>query len=252
MLAPLLNALSALDGLLAGAFSLPVRIILWGVVSGAATIALYRLVSKQGRIRELKRRLRELRKRMMDPDIERAEYMRLTKQNLRLALRQLYLTLLPTLVGGLPILLVIVWLSVYHGFIPPAPGERVAIMVEPDGVPLEVIPADHYYNDGDRRFLVRPERARELEIRAGGETIYAGNPFAAPLDVLHKRQGWNWLLPNPNGYIDEAAPVQRIRFDLTRTRLFDSSPEWLGAWELWFVVAVFVTTLTLKLVFRIE
>lgn len=107
---------SWLDACLAVALPDVMRIAFWGVISGAASMGLYALVSPQQRLRDLKAQTAEIQKQLSAYDGDFSGAMALTRQNLSVSMRRLGWALLPSLVAGVPVVLVLVGIyDVYSG-----------------------------------------------------------------------------------------------------------------------------------------
>jgi hypothetical protein len=125
-------ALDALDAALAAALLPPwARLALYGALSGALTMAVYRLVSDQAGIRALKAESRGLQGRLRAAGDDLASTMRLTRANLAVSLRLLLKSLWPALAASLPVVAVIAWLAVSWSVPMPAPGAPVALAAAP-------------------------------------------------------------------------------------------------------------------------
>jgi hypothetical protein len=92
------------------------RIFFWAVLSGIASMAVYAWTSPQQRLRDLKVQTTELQKQLAAYDGDFAGAMAITRQNLTLALARLGWALVPSLLAGLPVVLVLVGMfEVYTG-----------------------------------------------------------------------------------------------------------------------------------------
>jgi hypothetical protein len=63
---------------------------------------------------------------------------------------------------------------------------------------------------------------------------------------------WNRLIGNPLGYLPDDGPVERIDIDLPPRHVLSVGPEWVRTWLMPFFGALLVTSLLIKIVFRIR
>jgi hypothetical protein len=88
------------------------RVALYGLVVGAGAMLIYRWISPQKRLRELKQEMADARRAMRGYNgTDGREMLRLSGQAIAPALRQLLLVLVPTIVAAVPVGLVVWWLS---------------------------------------------------------------------------------------------------------------------------------------------
>lgn len=246
-------ALNALDAWLAEGLPLWARVVLFGVLCGALSIGLYRLVSNQERTRAVAAELRSLRQRLFAADLDQAEFARLNKRNLALSFTHLGRTLGPSLLAALPFLLFAVWFAHYHALTWPPAGEAVAVRFEP---PIEQAlggPEPVFRGQGAELAFVVPPHVTDqaVHLMAGTQPIYEGT-LGLPLGgALFKRQWWNLVLENDAGYLAADAPVDEVTFAMVPVRVFDGLPDWLSGWEALFILSAFVSALGLKILFRI-
>ena len=112
--------LAWLDGVLGLVAPPTLRLILWGLIGGAATMALYWLLSPQRAIAAAKADAASARRSLDAYDGEFADAWPLIRRVLGQALRQLRLVLWPALVAALPAICLFVWLSTAYGYSFPA------------------------------------------------------------------------------------------------------------------------------------
>lgn len=228
------------DGAMAEAVPLPLRILIWGVISALLSMEIYRLLSPQHRIARIRRELRDAQQDMASYDGPAEGIWPLISKVLSLACRRLLLVFPATLVAAVPVLAVILWLDSAHAYRLPGPGEAFQVRASDPAYSGTLLPT------GD---VATPAKA--LLADSSGQPV-ARVPVARPVPVIHKHRPWNLLLGNPAGYLPENSPVDSISFDLPRLELFGFGPPWLRGWEPLFFFTVFAAALTLKLVRRIE
>lgn len=215
-----------------------IRLLLWAAVAALASMELYRLLSPQQRVAELKLALEGAQRGLAAYDGPFEGAWTLIRRMLGLALRRVIIVLPATLAASLPLLLLIIWLdTAYNRTFPPA-GQAVAVKVAGDYNGQWVDP------DG-----ATPPRARVLSDNGG---TVADVPVGAPISVLHKHQWWNALIGNPAGYLEDSAPFDRIEIDLPRQEFLSVGPAWLRGWETIFFPALILIALGFKVTRRIQ
>lgn len=227
------------DRLFAELLPLPVRIVIWAVLAGLLSMELYRLLSPQRRIADIRQRLQAAQREMADYDGPAEGIWPVMSRVLSLALRRIFLVFPATLVAALPVLAVIFWLDTSHAYRLPEPGEEVSVRV-----------SDPRYSGALLRDRVEAP-ARAIVADPEGRPV-AEVPVEKPVPVIHKHRPWNLLLGNPAGYLPDDAPVDGISIDLPRMELFGAGPSWLRGWEPLFFSTLFLAALALKLLRRIE
>lgn len=245
---PVFDTLDGIFGFLPAAL----RVALFGGLSGALTMAVYRWSSNQERIRSYKEEMGRIRRALKAAADDLGETMRLSRANLGVSFRLLGTVTGPALLASLPILFVIVWVATRYGWETPPPASPVAITFEPAREGVVVEPPDALKVAGEKLFLRWPAAPGEIRFRDGKGVIYAGPPPEPGNDVVHKPLWWNLLLGNEMGYLREDAAIEAIRFELAPRRLIPAGPGWLAGWEGIYFGSLLLTSLLLKIVFRID
>jgi uncharacterized membrane protein (DUF106 family) len=244
-----------LDGLDAGLSFLPpvLRVVLLGALSGALAMGLYVLLSNQDRIRAQKSEMQAIREALVAAKDDFALTMRLSKRNLAASFKLLGIVVGPALLSSLPLLVVIAWLAGQYAHETPAAGTPVPVAFDPaqDGIAVE--PAAALVREGDgQSHLLWPASGAPVRFVDRAGLVYAGPPADVPATTVHKRVWWNWLWGNEAGYVRADAPVEAISFALPERRLVSGVPSWLGGWEAVYFLSVLVSSLAIKLGFKIE
>ena len=184
-------ALDALDAALAAAALPPwARLLLYGALSGALTMAVYRLVSDQAGIRALKAESRGLQGRLRAAGDDLASTMRLTRANLAVSLRLLLKSLWPALAASLPVVAVIAWLAVSWSLPAPPPGTPVPLLPGPAGAVVTAEPAGALEPPGPAGgpAVLRwpaPDAPVTLRDATTGAAVYEGLGARPPAATLH-------------------------------------------------------------------
>lgn len=224
------------------------RLIVWSALSSAAAMSLYRVLSAQQRLADLKARTAAVRREMRAYDGDFAGLWPLLVRSIDLSARQVGRSLVPSVVGSVPVLLVVAWLGGAYAFALPEPGERVEVRITPANVATRWQPARPA---ADVAGSVAWPRADRGLVDAEGVHLLS-LPLEHPVPVVHKRAWWNGLFGNPAGYLPETTAVELVEIGLPRERYLDIGPAPLGRWETIYFAALISLSLALKVAFRIQ
>lgn len=218
------------------------RLVLWGVMAALISMLLYRQVSAQEKIRRGKRDLSIARQRLNTFDGEFSEAWPQMADMLRQALRQVARVAWPAVLASLPLLFLLNWLSTTYGYAYPPAGTSIQIHTVPERFKAVWIEPGKKDSRAAPHILVLDEADRQISAM----------PIKVPVPVIHKRQWWNALFGNPNGYLPEDGPVERIRAGLPRQQHLSFGPRWVRTWEFIFFMALLAVSIGLKTAFKIE
>lgn len=254
---------SLVDRALAAA-SLPavLRVALLGALSGWLCMWLYRRWSRQDQLAQLAPQVKAARADLAAWDGDFAGLMTRVRAVFALSGRHLRLTFVAAMLAGLPVLLVLPWLSNQFGHAWPAAGAPVRVQVT---APLAPLPALAWNRPAQAPVLrtipgeigpawsvAWPDAAAPLQLTAGGAPLLR-LPLAAPVTVVHRRlPAWNWLVGNPAGYLPADAGVTAIAIDLEPRQLHRLGPGWLRGWPAVYFFALVLVSLALKLRWRLH
>jgi len=247
---------------LAGFLPAWARISIWALVLGAVTMLLYARLSPQERIAEVKRELEEARRDLQNytgsdfgPLVDKAT------RALSLALRQLRIMFLPTLVAAGPVIAALIWMEEDYKYELPDPGETVTASVEPAEA-LEGDPPEARWRPAA---AVRPVDAGvELEwpsqstsdpprlVATDSDDPLVRLPLAAPRARVSRKSGWHWLFANPAGYLPASGPVDAVELDLPRRYVLPWGPGWMRTWHALFLVMLTISAVATKEGFDID
>lgn len=104
------------------------RLLFWGIAAGIVTMLVYRKLSAQNVLSDLKEQINDLKKEMKSVDSSSKEYRTIVGQSLKLSMKRLKVSLTPALLASLPILLVLPFLDYEYGYSKPSPGTPVALL----------------------------------------------------------------------------------------------------------------------------
>ncbi len=242
--APLLDALDAA----LGAVALPpgARVALYAAASAWLCMALYRRLSRQDELGGLAARTRALRAELAGYDGPFDGLMQRVRELLRLSGRHLRLSFVPALVAGLPLLLLLPWLSNQFGLRLPTVGEPITLRaVEPSvetGALVWSDAAARWDAEAGAWILAWPSRDAPVRLTHRGAALLE-LPLPAPAGVVHAFvPGFNHLIGNPAGYLPEGAPLAALEIDLPAQALQPFGPAWLRGWmALYFGVLIAVS-----------
>lgn len=238
-----------IDQVLGGALSPALRLIVWATLSSVLAMGAYRLLSSQAKLTELKRRIALIRAEVQAYDGDFAGVQQLLKRWIGLSLRQVGITLGPSVVASLPLLFVIAWLSNAYSYDLPAPGDLVAVTVTPAGSETRWQGAGRPAAETNGQVAWPDGRLELVDVRG---TRLLALPPAGAVPVIHKRGWWNRLFGNPLGYLPDTTSVESVRIGLPRRRYFELGPAWLGYWETIYFALLIALSLGIKTVFRIQ
>ena len=232
------------------------RVVLWTFLASLASMAIYRLTSRQHRIAAIKEEVLATRKELADFDGEMAEMWPILRRNLGLALKQLGLTFVPAMIAGLPVLMALAFMSnAFDARVPP-PGTPVeATLTATDGQALPPVRwqggAAEPTTDGHWR-LAWPAAGENLTLEDSDGSALLSLPTARPVRVVAQPVWYNSLIGNPGGYLPEPGPVQAVELDLPQPTVVPFGPDWLRGWLVPSLVLLVIFSLFLKFYWRLH
>jgi hypothetical protein len=235
--APLLAWLDGGLGLIAPP---TLRLVLWGLIGGIGSMALYWLLSPQDQIAGAKRAAARARQALDAYEGEFADAWPLIRNLLRHALRQLGLVLWPALVASAPAICLLAWLSSTYEYSYPGAPDLVGIHTSPEQLQAALLPP------------ALGKRKPHIVVADQAGNVVRTIPWRAPIPTIDKRHWWNFLIGNPAGYLPDDAIIERIQLDLQPNEYLPFGPEWLRAWYGVFFAALLASSLALKLWARID
>lgn len=240
-----------IDAALAGFLPDTIRLIIWGVAAGAGSMGLYWLTSPQKKLEQAKQDANAARQAMSSYDGEFDGIFPLMVRSLSTSMRHFGLALGPALLGSLPVLFLMVWMSGSYGYRMPEPGSGVAVAAIEQSAPLA-------WTDGtepstENSWTVNwPAQGEILSLTDVNGDAMLSLPLSHPVPVRHKRVWWNMLFANPLGSLPGDAPVQAIEIGLEGQVFVPFGPGWMQGWEALFIMVVLVASVAIKIIFRIR
>jgi hypothetical protein len=238
-------AFAGLDGLLSGLAPPTLRLALWGVIAAVLSMGAYWLLSPQTRIAQAKADALAARRALDAFDGELTEAWPLMGRVLRTAVRQLGLVTWPAVLGSLPVLALLAWLSTAYGYAFPADDVDIPVRTTPPAGEARVqtvqAEADAAAEPGHRVVV----------LDAAGNVVESFL-LSAPVPTIHKRQWWNALIGNPLGYLPDSSRLEWIELGLPQREYLPLGPPWLRAWYGVFFGVLLAASLAIKVAGRIE
>lgn len=236
---------TAIDGLLTNLPPL-LRLLLWAAFTGVISMLCYWLCSSQGKVSAAKTAAISARRELAAYDgHEFSELWPLLGATLGNSAKHFWIVLGPALLGSVPALCVIVWVSNQFGYVQPSPGTQLDITAQPAA---ELLLTDGAGNTVDTWPAVGESAV--VEDLDGVRLTRLPPPAAVP--VVHKRRWWNTLIGNPAGYLPEATAIDEIRLPIDRQFFFAAGPDWIQTWEAPYFLVLILTSLLIKFVFKID
>lgn len=248
--------LTAVDQLLAAFIPVFPRLLIWGFITALITMWLFRKLSRQEAIRALKAKVKNNQAKMAAFEGEFGELLPLIGATLKLAFRQLDLSLGPALLSSIPVIFVLVWLSNQFGHQLPAPGDAVVVTIDVVNADqfggLRWQPANALLESSEPGWLVRwPTQDENVELTDGQQSLLS-LPTQAASPIIHKKQWWNTLIANPAGYLPPDSTLELVRLEFKRQSVLEYGPGWMRGWMFTFFSAFLVFAIALKLILKIE
>jgi len=247
--APVLNFL---DQYLAGIFSPFCRIALWGAIGAWLSMLIYKQISNQQSLIQIKRKLKSVQTQLYDFEGEFKQLWPLIFQNLGLSFKRLGKTLFPAIVSGMPLLCILVWCSNQFAYEIPPPLKPVQIELEAKAGALNQVQwlphqQSKPHTDSLSWEIPWPDQDHLVRLQTQDQKIFS-LPLSAPVTIIHEKRWWNWLIGNPAGYLVPDSPVKIIRINLTQQQIIPFGPSWVRSW--WF--SFFSMLLLVSMIFKIR
>jgi hypothetical protein len=245
---------SLLDGILKFLLSPPLRLFIWGILASCLSMWLYVRLSSQKKLASVSREVTEIRKALAKYQGNFEGAKKLINKSLALSLQQISLVIKPALLASLPMLFLLVWIGNHFNYYLPKAGEIIQIDLLPAQAQVQWQPSTNLSQsekNGSWK-LSWPTPEQEVQLKDSlGQTIISF-PLTVASPILHKRQWWNIFFGNRAGYIPNNSPIEQIQIALPKNRYLPFLPQWLSSAETVFLLAVFLVSLIIKLVFRIH
>ncbi|HHB92672.1 MAG TPA: hypothetical protein ENK59_05610 [Thioploca sp.] len=223
------------------------KLAVWGIIGSVISMGLYVLLSSQDKLSKLKIEISTTRKALNNYNGEFSGAWKLISKSLKLSGKQIGLTLVPAVLASLPVLFLLVWLGTDYNYILPEAGTVIEITISPTS---ETIQLNANKTEDGKWQLIWPTETEQLIDSKDNSII--NFPLTKAIPILHKRQWWNSLFDNPNGYIPESSPLEQINIALPQNKYITIGPEWLHSAEVAFLLFVVICSLIIQFTFRIN
>ena len=243
--------LAVVDQALAYALPPGLRLILWGVVCGWLTMIVYRRLSRQEAIAELKAKQKVQQQAIAGFDGEFNELMPLIRRTFSLGFRQLGLSIGPALLATIPILFIVAWVATAFVYTAPEAGISITVNAEPAATGLSWSNEANATSTENGWQLSWPAEEDSVALMQSGDSLLELSSSELH-GVIHKRKWWNWLIGNPAGYLPEDASADIIRIELPTRQFLSFGPQWMRGSLFVFFSAFLAASIGFKFLLKIE
>ena len=241
----------AIDSILEMALPPVLRLVIWGILAGWLTMVVYRRLSNQVKIGELKAQQKIQQKKIAEFDGEFEELMPLIRHTLALGFKQLGLALGPALLATVPILFIVIWVASEFGFETPAAGSEVLLTVEPASSDIHWSSTTEVQFSENGWVINWPSEGQSLTMTDGRQPLLE-LPLEHNIPIIHKKKWWNLLMANPLGYLPEDGKTDVIHINLPEPNIIGSGPGWMRGWMFSFFMTFLLSSVAFKLLLRID
>jgi hypothetical protein len=243
--------LGAIDGVLAMALPPVLRLVIWGILAGWLTMVVYRRLSNQKKIGELKAQQKIQQKTIAEFDGEFEELMPLIRHTLALGFKQLGLALGPALLATVPVLFIVIWVAGEFGYETPVAGGEVLLNAEPAGGDVHWSATSEVKISENGWVINWPSEGQSLTMTDSRQPLLV-LPLAHNIPIIHKKKWWNLLMANPLGYLPEDGKTDVIHINLPEQVFMGSGPGWMRGWMFSFFGTFLLSSVAFKLLLRID
>ncbi|MBI81811.1 MAG: hypothetical protein CMJ81_01315 [Planctomycetaceae bacterium] len=239
------------------------RVLGWGALTGTVAMLLYARISPQRRIAEVEAQAMAARKELRAyQGVETRMMLSLVRRSLALSLKQVGLTVGPTLLLTPPVLLMFAWMNQAYSYRLPDPQAVVQVTLRASEGAEPVLPALQWEPaSAVKRDAAGKTVAVNWPSVTEGETVVLINavgeqqlllPLAHPRARVAKSGWWHWLLASPVGYLPAESPLEAVELELPPRTLLSFGPEWMRGWLAAFTTALGTLALAIKIAFGIK
>lgn len=229
-----------------------VRILIWAALGSVVSMALYAVLSPQRRLVAIKERISRSQAVIAAYSGDFRGALPLLKSQIGLSLRHVGLTLLPAVLGSLPVLFLIPWLALRFGWTSPDPGTPVTVTASPARADLSWRPPRPALAGPGSWQVSWPQPDDTVVLAAADGAVLLRLPLSQPTPVVTKRRWWHLLFGERAGYLPEDAPVESVELGLSRRALIPGLPRWLAGWETPFFGGMLLFSIAIKMRYRIH
>ena len=254
LLSPLL---SLVDDVLSNALALaPIwRIALFAAIGSAASMWIFKVLSNQAELADLKQEIKAVQKELASSEMEPGNLKKVIQQNLKLTGRQLWLSLWPALLASLPLLFLLAFSSNQFSVETAKSGSRVYVTPED----MQGSPLDYEWQGVNAQWDARKKAWIFYQLNPGqtaslmrGGQQQLSLPTSVPTSVIHRKHWWNYLFANPAGYLDANANIGRFEFNTPTQIIINWGPGWMRGWLFAFMSFLILFSVAIKVVWKIH
>jgi hypothetical protein len=239
--------LSMMDGSLRAVLPQWLCLVVWGGLTGTASILIYRAASPQRRIEEISKAAEQARVAMRRYDGPFNGLLSLARRSLGLSMRHLFLALGPAVAASLPALFLIGYLDNAYGYAFPRPGAAVAVRIDPNRAVVAWNPQDAVDGGGGGVWTVKwPGATSPVTVSTAQGVRLATFPMREPVPEMRKFRSWNFLYGNPAGYLPADAAISAITVEMAQNEYLPVGPGWLRGWETVFFLSAALFSISIK------
>jgi len=250
-------ALKWLDDLLRDGLALaPVwRIAVFAALGSVASMSLFKALSDQAALAELKRQIRAVQKELARPATQSRKLKEVIQQNLKLTIKQMWLSLWPALIASVPLLFLLAFCSNAFGVTTPQAGFRVTVTPQDMNGSASEYQWQGVNAQWDARknawTFYQPGPGQSASLMLGGQKQLT-LPTVVATRVIHRKHWWNYLIANPAGYLDANLNIGQFVFNTPIQVIIDWGPGWMRGWLFAFMLFLVLFSIVIKLVWKIH
>jgi len=248
----ILSLFSGIDGMVAGVIPEVVRLVLWGAIASILSMAIYFLLSSQEKIIRLKSDIAKARNDLINYEDDFKRIWHPVFRLIGLSLKQVGYSIIPTIAGALPVILLIIWVGMAFNFPPLEKNAVVEIAIHPSSASIRLENGSSKLPAADGGTLVWIGGNDPFKVIDSDDRVVAVFPLAVSSPELSKRKWWNTLFGDPNGYIPDDSPVEKIEINIPKNYYLPFGPDWMRSAEVVFILTVLVCSLSIKFIFHIQ
>jgi hypothetical protein len=231
-----------------------VRVVVYAGACATACMYLYRKFSDQPALLRLRDAIRQAQQSLTAEQDDFANLYPLIRDNLRLSLRQLRLTLVPAALSSLPLLVALPWFSNRFDLAPIGTDASRTVCVEPVYAALSL----HWTNaqtspaSAAGCWQVQPAGGDDaMLVQQDGQAVFTlhTQPHS---NVIAKHTWLNWFVANPDGYVPDDASIEQVHVITPRLELVTAGPEWMRSWEFACFAMLILVSLLLRRHWRLH
>lgn len=211
-------------------------ILLWGALSAVISMMLYRLLSPQKKLHNLKVAQKHTRTQLLAHDGDFSSLQQLIAKDIGLSLKQIALIFPAFFVTVLPVVALMFCLFVRYAYELPKTGDTLTLTFMPQEKTQEIIwpPADS-----------------PLPVLDDAGIPLFTLPLPAPIPEITKPDWLTALFPNPIGVLPDNTEIESVYMHIPARHYSKFGPDWMRGFEFWYIVSLLVVSLFIKIRFKI-